>query len=181
MRRGFLPSGRPALLGLVAGSIVLVLADVPARGQIPQPVVPELTERSGLIRRFEPIQPNLPPDGRRDSFYDTRWDDKPWKRRFPNCYKAGGLYGLPWRADCSMSIYPFFYGSPGQSTLGPGCLPWWRPLRYVQTMVQQFRPGTPVGMYYDWGTYVPVYDLDPDVPGPGPYPIPWYYRGPRGG
>jgi hypothetical protein len=36
-------------------------------------------------------------------------------------------------------------------------------------------------MYYDQGSYVPIYDLDPIVPGPGPYPVPWYFRGPDGG
>jgi hypothetical protein len=49
-----------------------------------------------------------------------------------------------------------------------------------QAFLQPFRP---IGYYYDQGSYVPLYDLDPIVPGPGPVPYVWpfYLRNPHGG
>jgi hypothetical protein len=156
----------------------LALAAVPAFGQsVPEPRVPDIMQRSGLLMRFTPIEPRLPPDPRRDTFYDTRWDDNSKIYRI-NGIKGGGLYGLPWKADCTKSVYPYFYGSPGQDTLTCNCKPWWPPLRIVQGLVQPFRP---VGMYYDQGSYVPIYDLDPIVPGPGVVTWPWFLGGPPGG
>jgi hypothetical protein len=177
MRVGLSRPFRRSLVGLGVLGAAWVLAAVPAFGQIPQPKVPEIEKRSGLLTRIVPIQPHLPPDPRRDSFYDTRFGDHAdtWHT---NSIKGGGLYGKFWRARCTASVYPFFYGSPGKGSIGPECRPWHRSLRYVQGFVDPFRP---VGMYYDQGSYVPIHDLDPIVPGPGPYPIPWYYRGPGGG
>ena len=36
-------------------------------------------------------------------------------------------------------------------------------------------------MYYQMGSYVPIYDLDPISPGPGPYPFPFYFNWHKGG
>jgi hypothetical protein len=36
-------------------------------------------------------------------------------------------------------------------------------------------------MYYSYGSYVPIYDLDPIAPGPGPYPYPFYFNWLHGG
>ena len=58
---------------------------------------------------------------------------------------------------------------PGQSTIDSSSRPWWRPARFFQGLAQPWRP---VGMYYTFGSYVPIYDLDPIAPGPGPYPYP---------
>jgi hypothetical protein len=180
MRVGSSRPGRFALgpAALAALGAVLVLQAVPALGQAPpEPKVPDINQRSGLLTRFMPINPNLPPDPCRDLWYDTRWGDRPHGHR-PNSIKEGGLYGHFWRANCTASIYPYFYGAPGQSSIGPECCPWPKPLRVFQSFLKPFKP---VGMYYDQGSYVPVHDLDPLVPGPGPYPIPWYYNGGHGG
>ena len=40
-----------------------------------------------------------------------------------------------------------------------------------------FHPFKPVGTYYAGGCYVPIYDLDPLVPGVGPYPYGIFKRG----
>lgn len=157
---------------------ILMLTAVPAFGQIPQPRVPETEKRSGLLSRFDEIEPNLPPDPRRRTWYNTRWGDPPNRRSHINCYKNGGLYGLRWHDPATQSYYPYFFGSPGPSTVKPRDHRAPRSLRWIDNLVHPFHP---VGGYYDQGTYVPIYDLDPLVPGPGPFPFPWYYRGPRGG
>ncbi len=43
------------------------------------------------------------------------------------------------------SVYPFFYGMPGQGTIDSSSRPWWRPARFFQGLAHPFRP---VGMYY---------------------------------
>lgn len=177
MREGLSRGVRSAPAGIGALGLVLILTSVPAFGQIPQPEVSDIHKRSGLITRFVPIDSHLPPDPRRDNFYDTRFGHHP-DTKHPNSVKGGGLYGKYWKAHCTASVYPYFLGSPGQGTIGPDCQPWPRPLRFFQNVIRPFRP---VGMYYDQGSFVPLHDLDPLVPGPGPYPIPWYYTGPRGG
>ncbi len=158
-------------------ALFLFAEAAPTFGQIPQPEVPEVQKRSGLFTRFVPIEPHLPPDPRRDTFYDTRFGDQP-DTPHPNSIKGGGLYGKVWKSRCTASVYPYFYGSPGQSTITADCYPEHRSLRFFQGL---FHPFKPVGMYYDQGSYVPIHDLQPIVPGPGPYPIPWFYRGPGGG
>src|SRR5215208_1157831 len=149
MRVGSPRAGRWALSALGAA---LTLAAVPAFGQLPEPHIPDTYQRSGLLQRWIPIHPWLPPDPRRDLWYDTRWGDRPEGHR-PNSIKEGGMYGHLWREHCSASIYPYFYGSPGRNTIGPECCPWPRPLRAVQGLVKPFKP---VGMYYDQGSYVPI-------------------------
>jgi hypothetical protein len=177
MRDGSRQLGRPILTALGALVATLTLAGVPARAQVPQPIIPDTAQRSGLIGRFVPINPFLPPDPRRDLWYDTRWGDRSHGHR-PNSIKEGGMYGHPLRAHCTASVYPYFYGAPGENTIGPECCPWHPSLRVFQSFIKPFKP---VGMYYDQGSYVPIMDLDPLVSGPGPYPIPWFYRGPGGG
>jgi len=148
-----------------------------ASAQVPQPHIADTTVRSGLISRFDRIESHLPPDTRRDTWYHTRWGDKPHGHR-PNSIKEGGMYGHLLRANCTASIYPYFLGSPGKSSITCDCYPWPRPLRTLQGFIKPFKP---VGMYYDQGSYVPVHDLDPLVPGPGALPFPWYYNPARGG
>ncbi len=182
MRRGPSRTGRATLRALAW----LCLLGPPASravAQIPQPEVPDTEKRSGLFTHFGWMQYRQPPDWRRDTLYDnTRFVDNP-QPHFPNNNCNGGMYGFKWRGDDTASVYPYFYGSPGQSTITPYSRWWRRPHRFVQAMTHQgnFHPPKPVGMYYHDGSYVPIYDLDPVVPGPGPYPIPWFLREPKGG
>ena len=159
----------------IAGLWVLLAA--PARAQPPIPQVPEITERSGLLMRFADTPQFLPPDPRRDNFYLTRYADK-GPITHPNWVCSQRLYGLGWKTPCTQSIYPFWYGTPGQNTVDSSCKPWWRPLRFFQGLAH---PRRPVGMYYQMGTYVPIYDLYPIAPGPGPYPYPFYFNWAHGG
>ena len=86
----------------------------------------------------------------------------------PQLVQTQGLYGLGLKTPDTQSIYPFFYGMPGQSTIDSSSRPWWRPLRFFQGLAHPWRP---VGMYYQFGSYVPIYDLDPIAPGPGPLSV----------
>lgn len=176
MRRRLSRCGR--VLGPAAACVALLLTAAPALAQIPQPRVPEIEKRSGLLQRFTEIEPNLPPDRLRDNWYNTRWGNPPNRRKHINCYKNGGLYGLRWKDPATQSVYPYFFGSPGPAVLQAKDHRAPRSLRWISNIVHPFRP---VGEYYDQGTFVPIYDLDPFVPGPGPFPWPWYYRGPVGG
>lgn len=183
MRGGFPRLPRPPRAALAALGVALV-ASATARPAAAQymppgtpPILPDTVARSGLIQRFTPTESTLPNDPRRDNWYYTRFGDRPHGHR-PNSVKEGGLYGHLWRAHCNASVSPYFYGVPGENSIGPECCPWPRSLRVVQMFAKPFKP---VGMYYDQGSYVPIIDLDPLVPGPGPYPIPWYFACPRGG
>jgi hypothetical protein len=169
-RRKVVTTSRGRAARLLAGALGLVVAGMipqASRAQIPQPTVPDLYTRSGLVSRYIPIEPGLPPDPRRDHWYDTRWGDPPNLRKHPNFYQNGGLYGLPWRAAYTRSYYPFFFGSPGQNTLPADFVPQHPVMRTGSALVHPYKP---VGMYYDQGSYVPVYDFDPIVPGPGSWP-----------
>jgi hypothetical protein len=162
-------------------TLLLLASANPARAQIPRPHVDDVEKRSGLMTRFVPIQPWLPPDKRRDTFFDTRFADCPDTHpNHPNTIKGGGLYGRAWPGYCTASYYPYFWGSPGQSTIGPGCKPCHPLLRAPQALLHPFRP---IDYYYDQGSHVPLYDLDPIVPGPGPVPywFPFYLKNPHGG
>ncbi|HEV3122305.1 MAG TPA: hypothetical protein VGY53_10395 [Isosphaeraceae bacterium] len=166
--------------GLARMSLALVfplLAVAPALGQLPEPRVSDVNARSGLISRFAPIDPTLPPDPQRDGWYDTRTAAYP-QVTHPNWFMHGGLYGLRWNNACARCEYPYFYGSLGTDTYKEDCKPC-RPV--FRTFQNLFQPWRPVGMYYDQGAYVPVYDLDPLVIGPGPNPWPWYYNLCKGG
>jgi hypothetical protein len=184
MRVGWMRAGRsqmarrvPALVAFGIAGLWLALADNPARAQPPQPFVPDITERSGLLMRFAGTPEFLPPDPHRDFFYNTRYADN-GRVSHPNWFKTQGLYGLGMKTPDTESVYPFFYGMPGQSTIDSSSRPWWRPARFFQGLAHPWRP---VGMYYSFGSYVPIYDLDPIAPGPGPYPYPFYFNWLHGG
>ena len=136
--------------------------------QPPKPFIPDITERSGLLMRFASSPEMLPPDPHRDFFYNTRYADN-GRVKHPNWVCTQGLYGLGWKTPDTKSVYPYFYGVPGQSTIDSSSRPWFRPARFFQGLAHPFRP---VGSYYALGSYVPIYDLDPIAPGPGPYPYP---------
>ena len=100
--------------------------------QYPPPKVPDLQERSGLVMRFAGVPEHLPPDPRRDNFYNTRYADRGLVKHV-NGVKDQGLYGFGWKSACTESVYPFFYGSPGTGKVDPSCLPWQhRSLRFFQ-------------------------------------------------
>jgi hypothetical protein len=165
---------------MVAGFAVVglwTLLASPVWAQPPQPQVPDIAQRSGLLMRYAGSPEFLPPDPRRDYFYLTRYGDR-GKLSHINWFRSQGLYGLGWKTPDSESIYPYWYGSPGQSTIDSSSKPWPRPLRFFQGLVHPWRP---VGMYYQMGSYVPIYDLDPIAPGPGPYPFPFYFNFDHGG
>ncbi|WP_165073467.1 hypothetical protein [Paludisphaera rhizosphaerae] len=171
---------RARLAGLVVLALVAGLAQGVARAQAPPPRVPELSERSGLVMRFADIPGSLPPDKYRDNFYASRYADhgtvnQAHLRINP---KTQGLYGLGWKGADTESVYPFFYGNPGSSTVNEYSKPWHPSLRLFQSMAHPFKP---VGMYYSNGSYVPIYDVDPVVPGPGPYPYPFFFNWNKGG
>jgi hypothetical protein len=156
---------RSARSGLGALAVVLLLAVAPAAAQVPQPIVPDVTQRSGLITRQSRIMPVLPPDPDRDKFYDTYWGDHPKRHR--NWFREGGLYGQLLPGGCAQCYYPNYHGSPGSGPAGPICEPCPKWTRLVSNFAHPFRP---VCYYYAGGCYAPVYDLDPLVTGPGPFP-----------
>jgi hypothetical protein len=168
---------RPALFGLAALAAILGGSST-AKAQIPQPNIPDINERSGLLQRFAPYKTNLPKDPYRDNFYGSRFGDRA-RVLDRNTFYEGGLYGVRLPARDTASVYPFFYGSPGKSTITPESKSW-RPscLRGLQQLVHQRKP---VGMYYERGSYVPIYDLDSFTPGPGPDYWPFFFQGFRGG
>jgi hypothetical protein len=156
----------------------LTLAATAARAQAPpKAYIPDITERSGLLMRFASSPELLPPDPHRDFFYGTRYADN-GRVKHPNWICTQGLYGLGMKTPDTQSIYPYFYGVPGQSTIDSSSRPWFRPARFFQGLAHPFRP---VGSYYAMGTYVPIYDLDPIAPGPGPYPYPLFFNWLHGG
>ena len=165
------------LAGFAVVGLWFGLASAPAWAQPPAPFIPETSERSGLLMRFAGTPELLPPDPHRDFFYETRYADS-GKITHPNWLGTQGLYGLGLKTPDTESIYPFFYGMPGQSSIDSSSRPWWRPARFFQGLVQPWRP---VGMYYNFGSYVPIYDLDPIAPGPGPYPYPLFFNWVHGG
>ena len=171
-----MPRRSVAMVRLGLG-LVLLLSAATARAQVPLPRVPEASRRSGLLTRFVPIVPHLPPDKDRDAFDTRQWDDHPPGSHI-NSYHDGGLYGRSYKSACTACFAPVFHGSPGRGTIEPGCAPRHRALRAVTNFVEPFRP---VGHYYAGGCYVPVYDLDPLVPGPGPFPWPHFFKRPTGG
>lgn len=168
-RRRLVSTGLP----LIAGLAVAWLGAPAARAQVPQPRVPELEKRSGLIQRFMPIESHMPPDHKRDQWYDTRWGDPPNFRKHHNFYPNGGMYGLIWKVKDTESHYPYFYGAPGQSSITADSRPVPTFFRPLSALVHPFKN---VGMYYQQGSYVPIYDLDPVVPGPGPMIWPLFNR-----
>ncbi len=157
--------------------VAIVLASTAARAQEAAPIVRDVNQRSGLISRHIPITPNLPPDADRDKWFVTRWGDDHEQQRFPNWIGTSGLYGRKYKTGCTACYSPYFTGSPGgQETLKHTCGK--SHFRAVTNIVHPFRP---VCTYYAGGCYSPVYDLDPLVPGPGPFPWPFFFKRPTGG
>ena len=177
MRRALPSMARPAWLGLALTAAFLG-GPSPAEAQIPQPHIADINERSGLLQRFRMFKTDLPEDPYRDTFYGSRFGNRA-KVLDTNTYYDGGLYGVRLPAKDTASVYPFFYGSPGKSTINEESRSW-RPscLRAIQQLTHQRKP---VGMYYDRGSYVPIYDLDSFTPGPGPDYFPFFFQGSRGG
>ncbi|HWE38925.1 MAG TPA: hypothetical protein VG406_20420 [Isosphaeraceae bacterium] len=174
------PIALAALLGLSAPALAQYPPPrrmPPALPATPGPILDAET-RSGHLMRSTPVIPTLPPDPKRDGFYDgTRWANYP-EVDWPNLYKHGGLYGLRYRGACTATVSPYFQGYPGQSTIGPQCCPPPKAHRLIENILHPWRP---VGYYYSMGNYVPIYDLDPLVTGPGPFPWPVFYRRCLGG
>ena len=165
-----------ARLALIAGALTLMPASM-AKAQVPRPPVMPPT---GVVFRHVPIVPHLPPDPKRDQFHDTRWADKPPSTKHVNNPLDGGLYGRLYRQDCTACVSPYFPGPRGrrQGLPGPLLRPEPKGSRLLGNFVHPFKP---VGSYYAGGCYVPVYDLDPVVTGPGPFPWPHFLKWPIGG
>ncbi len=161
----------------VMAGLAVLLHGTAARAQYPQPLVEQLSERSGLVMRYVGTPERLPHDPLRDNFYNLRYANRGLIKH-PDGIKDQGLYGLGWKSACTESVYPFFMGSPGTGKVDRSCLPWPRSLRFLQGETNFFRP---VGMYYCMGSYVPIYDFDPIAPGPGPYPYPFFFNWGKGG
>ena len=92
----------------------------------PKPFIPDITERSGLLMRFAATPEMLPPDPHRDFFYNTRYADN-GRVKHPNWVCTQGLYGLGWKTPDTQSVYPYYYGMPGQNTIDSSSRPWFRP------------------------------------------------------
>ena len=170
-RRTFPGAAKLAL----AGFLTLAALASTARAQIPRPPVMPPT---GVTFRHVPIVPKLPPDPKRDQFFDTRWADNPPSTKHVNNPLDGGLYGRRYRSDCTSCVSPYFRGRAGDGKLCLDCAPGPKGSRLLGNFVHPFRP---VGSYYAGGCYVPIYDLDPVVTGPGPFPWPHFFKWPIGG
>ncbi|MDX2037274.1 MAG: hypothetical protein SFX72_11540 [Isosphaeraceae bacterium] len=165
MRREFVRVPAPFILAL--GLLGLVADAAQAQNMSPRsPRFPDVNQRSGLLTRFQPLHTGqLPSDPHRDNFYKTRFGDYPVEGR-SNWFKNGGLYGQPLSAACTQTVAPYFDGSAGGNANCKDCRPWSSNglVRLAQGFVKPFKP---VGGYYQNGSYVPIYDLDPLVVGPG--------------
>jgi len=160
-------------------SLSLLTLTPPAMAQGPH--IPNMAQRSGLLGRYAPtMHENLPHDPDRDTFFGTYYGDRPVAPG-TNCLCNGGLYGQRLNPGCVTCHNPFFYGANGQPKAQcPQCQPAYKhPLG--RTAASLFHPRRPVGHYYQNGCQVPIYDLDPLVPGPGPDLWPFYHNGFIGG
>ncbi len=178
MRSRWNLTGSGLRLAIALTGLITVGMNNIAQAQIPQPHFPNVNERSGLLQRFKPPRTNLPQDPYRDNFYGARYGDYA-KVDDSNNPLNGGLFGVRLPARDTASVYPFFYGSPGKSTITEESRPW-RP-SYLRGIQQLTHHRKPVGMYYHLGSYVPIYDLDSLAPGPGPDYFPFFFQGSRGG
>lgn len=162
---------RSRILTPLAVLATLALLSSSAGAQAPPdgPAVPDVRERSGLFTRIVPIDPHLPPDRKRDVFYNSKWLPRLQHNRgiWINDWKDGGLYGRVLPAGCTTCRAPYFRGLPGPQTVDPACEPH---NKYSRVFGNFTKPFKPVDTYYAGGCYVPVYDLDPFVPGPGWFP-----------
>lgn len=166
------------LMAALLGAVVTGAFSSKAHAQVDYaPRVADIHERSGLFTRLQPFNRPLPHDPYRDNFYGTKYDDRPDNRR-PNDWKHGGLYGQYWEPSPARSIKPYSIAVPGVDTITPDKAPALGFKRWVSGITEPFRP---VKYYYQSGHYVPVYDLDPLVTGPGPFPWPFFYKEKHGG
>lgn len=164
---------RAGLIGLTILAALALATTSRAQG----PAIPDMAERSGLMTRFAPtMRTNLPHDCHRDNFYGTRMGDFATTGKW-NCFRGGGLYGLTLDPGCTTCTTPQFTGAPGRpSANAPGCNPGQK--SSFGTLAQKFvHPFKPIGHYYQHGCWVPIYDLDPLVPGPGRDLWPFYING----
>ncbi len=170
-------SVRVVVLGLAG----MLLAAAGAQAQMLQARVPDVRQRSGLVSRFAVPPAYLPPDADRDAFEGTRYADE--QDNVPvfaprNSWRNGGMYGRMLSPACTKTEYPYFQGTPAGAicdeckSAHPAIQRW---------VLNPFQPFKPVGMYYDRGAYVPVYDFDWTVPGPGPFPWSHFFKRPTGG
>lgn len=171
MRRGYT---RLVMLGLGVLTATVLTGSRSHAQYTSSAKIPNMDQRSGLLGRYAPVNTTLPHDPDRDDFYDTRYG--PWDPNHPNRWGTGGIYGQRWKAEHTRSVAPYFPGKVGQSTINANSKP--PKHRLISNYLFPWRP---VGMYYESGSYVPVYDLDPNVVGPGPFPYPHFWNGPRGG
>ncbi len=177
MRRERAGVFRPRLAALAVLGAVIGFAE-PARAQVPQPRIPDINQRSGLLSRFAPFpRTNLPHDPDRDYNWGTRVGDNPYPKH-PNSPIGGGMYGYPLSHKCTVSVPGFFNGAPGKADYCPDCKPKHPSGRIFRAMLHQNKPK---GSYYAGGSYVPIYDYDFWVPGAGPDLWPHYIVGNRGG
>src|SRR5689334_18279202 len=108
MRRDSTTGPGPRAVACLALLALSTAAAGTARAQVPEPYFPRVEQRSGLMSRFAPSQPQLPHDKLRDTFYDTRWTDHPDTHpNHPNTIKDGGLYGRHWPGYCTQSFFPY--------------------------------------------------------------------------
>jgi hypothetical protein len=176
-----------SVLAALAGLVLTLapLAPTTARAQ-DQPTTTPIAnpyQRSGLLSRMEPILPPLPPDADRDAFlgseYASEFDGDRGVIFFPgNSWRNGGMYGKMLSRRHTATHSPFFVGTEG-STIGPDTQREHPVIgRWIMNPLHQFRP---IGMYYDRGVSVPIYDFDYTVPGPGPFPWSHFFKRPTGG
>ena len=154
---------------------------VPRAVEPPLPILPDRSQRSGLITRSVPITPHLPPDPDRDLYYNTRWNPRRATSstpKYPNNWFTSGLYGLRLKQDCTACYSPYFQGSPGQSTLPPNTGNGRMRFRMVNNFLHPFQP---ISYYYAGGCYVPVYQLDPTIPGVNGFPYGVFWKRTTGG
>jgi hypothetical protein len=155
---------------------ILGLAAAPTVHAQRPPALPDTTQRSGLITRFSPVVGKLPYDRDRDEYFVTRWAEP--NLEHPNWLGDSGLYGLKWNQACTSCRAPYFRGYPGPGCVDGNCKPAPKSHRIWDNFIHPWRP---VGYYYAGGCSVPVYDLDPLVTGPGPFPWPVFFKRPTGG
>lgn len=104
-------------------AMTLLLAALSAQAQVDYaPRVPDIHERNGHFTRLEPFARPLPHDPYRDTFYGTKYDDRPDGRR-PNDWIHGGLYGQYFEPTPARSYRPYFRGAPGVDTITPDKAP----------------------------------------------------------
>ncbi len=74
--------------------------------------MPDVTQRSGLVQRFAGPPEFLPPDARRDYFYQTRYGDRGTLSHV-NWFRSQGLYGLGWKTPSTAEHLSLLVRLPG--------------------------------------------------------------------